>query len=218
MQIDLKIGDVVQIKEFGWGFSESDVGKWVEITSVEKSHPLGYGVYAKEYEDKLDTLRVFGFNRGYYVGVASFGKSPSILLNTLDESLDNREFGCDEEFVKVAEGSKEMIDHAFFGMKLNSSNSIGVDEQIKQQSNMVDSPNHYRLFHKDEIEGDFIEVKHVVKRILERWQYQEKISFDMYQAGCYKELLQYLLRAPLKNNIEDVEKAQYYLKEILKEW
>lgn len=87
-----------------------------------------------------------------------------------------------------------------------------------ENKDMVNSPNHYILFRKDEIEGDFIEVKHVVKRILERWQYQDKISFDMYQAGCYKELLQYLLRAPLKNNIEDVEKAQYYLKEILQEW
>ena len=74
------------------------------------------------------------------------------------------------------------------------------------------------LFHKDEIEGDFIEVKHVVKAVLQSWQDQDKISFDFYQAGCYKELLQYLLRAPLKNNIEDVQKAEYYLKEILNEW
>ncbi|MNQ82918.1 hypothetical protein D3C85_979860 [compost metagenome] len=87
-----------------------------------------------------------------------------------------------------------------------------------QQADMVQSPNHYRLFSKDDIEGDFIEVKDVVKAILLRWQAQENISFDMYQAGCYKEMLQYLLRAPLKNNIEDVQKAEYYLKEILNEW
>lgn len=83
---------------------------------------------------------------------------------------------------------------------------------------MINSPNHYILFNKDEIEGDSIEVKHVVKAILERWESQENISFDFYQAGCYKELLQYLLRAPLKNNIEDVQKAEYYLKEIINEW
>lgn len=75
-----------------------------------------------------------------------------------------------------------------------------------------------KLFSKDEIEGDFIEVKHVVKAVLQRWQDQGEISFDFYQAGCYKELLQYLLRAPLKNNIEDVQKAEYYLKEIINEW
>lgn len=91
-------------------------------------------------------------------------------------------------------------------------------EESPKEQDVVNSPNHYILFRKDEIEGDFIEVKHVVKRILERWQYQDQISFDMYQAGCYKEMLQYLLRAPLKNNIEDVSKAQYYLKEILEEW
>ena len=83
---------------------------------------------------------------------------------------------------------------------------------------MVNSPNHYILFNKSDIEGDTIEVKHVVKAILERWQSQESISFDFYQAGCYKELLQYLLRAPLKNNYEDVAKAKYYLEEILNEW
>ena len=83
---------------------------------------------------------------------------------------------------------------------------------------MVNKPSHYRLFHKDEIEGEFIEVKHVVKAVLQRWQDQEEISFDFYQAGCYKELLQYLLRAPLKNNIEDVQKAKYYLKEVINEW
>jgi hypothetical protein len=90
---------------------------------------------------------------------------------------------------------------------------------VKQDTvDMVNSPNHYILFNKSDIEGDTIEVKHVVKAILERWQSQEKISFDFYQAGCYKELLQYLLRAPLKNNYEDVAKAKYYLEEILNEW
>ena len=86
------------------------------------------------------------------------------------------------------------------------------------EKDMVNKPSHYQLFHKDEIEGDFIEVKHVVKAVLQRWQDQGEISFDFYQAGCYKELLQYLLRAPLKNNIEDVQKAEYYLKEIINEW
>lgn len=94
------------------------------------------------------------------------------------------------------------------------------DEFTKETDkvDMVNSPKHYILFRKDEIEGDNIEVKHVVKAILERWQEQENISFDFYQAGCYKEMLQYLLRAPLKNNYEDVAKAKYYLEEILNEW
>jgi hypothetical protein len=93
-----------------------------------------------------------------------------------------------------------------------------MESPTEQVVDMVNSPNHYILFNKSDIEGDTIEVKHVVKAILERWQSQEKISFDFYQAGCYKELLQYLLRAPLKNNYEDVAKAKYYLEEILNEW
>lgn len=105
-----------------------------------------------------------------------------------------------EEHVAIAEGSKEE--------EVNK--ALGID--------MVNAPKHYQLFHKDDIEGDYIEVKHVVKAVLERWEQQENISFDFYQAGCYKELLQYLLRAPLKNNIEDVQKAGYYLKEVVDEW
>lgn len=106
---------------------------------------------------------------------------------------------------------KKILDEVESSLKIKNNN-------IESEQDFINAPKHYQLFHKDDIEGDFIEVKHVVKAVLERWEQQENISFDFYQAGCYKELLQYLLRAPLKNNIEDVQKAGYYLKEVVDEW
>lgn len=76
---------------------------------------------------------------------------------------------------------------------------------------MVNSPNHYVLF-----EG--VEVKDVVKEVLRRWQDESAVEMSFNQAGMMKEALQYLLRAPKKNNKEDVEKAVYYLNGILEEW
>lgn len=140
---------------------------------------------------------------------------------------------CDEEGVRIipydtqleteTPGINNVVGLGSFGIcpivKLN----VFEDSELKSNAgedvvDMVQSPKHYRLFHKDDIEGDFIEVKHVVKAILDRWEEQQEISMSFNQAGCYKEMLQYLLRAPAKNNIQDVEKAGYYLKEILDEW
>lgn len=112
-------------------------------------------------------------------------------------------------------GKTWVLDHKDV-MVMDSSSKT--EEQPTKEVDMVSSPPHYILFNKDEIEGDVIEVKHVIKAILERWEKQDKISFEMYQGGCYKEMLQYLLRAPYKNNIEDVQKAKWYIDEILNEW
>lgn len=78
-------------------------------------------------------------------------------------------------------------------------------------NDVVNSPNHYIIF-KD------IEVKDVVKEVLRRWQHESDTEMSFNQAGMMKEVLQYLLRAPMKNKKEDVEKAVYYLKAILGEW
>jgi len=191
----LEIGDVVLIQHAYHGFTEKDVGKYVEVTGFGEYFGQP-GLVVTEYDKPLETLD-YGY-RGV-VGYGSFGENPMVLFNI------NEEHVVDEDHVAVAVGAKEEVDKA-----------LGIDPSVKQD--MVNKPSHYQLFHKDEIEGDFIEVKHVVKAVLQSWQEQDKISFDFYQAGCYKELLQYLLRAPLKNNIEDVQKAEYYLKEIINEW
>lgn len=170
----LEIGDVVLIQYAGYGFSDEDAGKYVEV--------IGFGDY--------------------------FGEE-GVVVQSYDKPLETENHGCNGSVGYGSFGSKPMI-------LLNTNDKFAVKE--KAVEDFVNKPSHYQLFHKEDIEGDFIEVKHVVKAVLERWQEQEQISFDFYQAGCYKELLQYLLRAPLKNNIEDVQKAEYYLKEVINEW
>jgi hypothetical protein len=81
----------------------------------------------------------------------------------------------------------------------------------KEAVDFVNKPTHYQLV------GD-VEVKDVIKIILDRWEGDSVEYLSLYQGGCMKEALQYLLRAPLKNGREDVEKALYYLKEIIRMW
>lgn len=78
-----EIGDVVLIKNPGYGFLKQDVGKYVEV--------VGYGdYYGREgvkvvsYDEPLYT-KYPGTADGV-VGYGSFGKSPMILLNTLEEA------------------------------------------------------------------------------------------------------------------------------------
>ena len=153
-------------------------------------------------------------DEGRYVEVVGFERldgDPGVIVKPYNDTKLHTNPGADDTW---------MCGYESFGdnplILLNTKDEQ--DGEEGDEKDMVNKPSHYQLFHKDEIEGDFIEVKHVVKAVLERWQEQDKISFDFYQAGCYKELLQYLLRAPLKNNIEDVQKAEYYLKEIINEW
>ena len=192
----LDVGDVAYIFHGGYGFIDENEKLYCVVEEYSETGYFGsHGYLVSKYEHDL----VDHDYDNHWVGVESFGENPLILFNINDEHV------ADEEHTVVAEGSKKEVDGA-----------LGINRSVKQD--MVNKPSHYQLFHKDEIEGDFIEVKHVVKAVLQSWQEQDKISFDFYQAGCYKELLQYLLRAPLKNNIEDVQKAEYYLKEIINEW
>ena len=77
---------------------------------------------------------------------------------------------------------------------------------LSKKEDVVNSPKHYKLV------GD-VEVKHVVKEVLDRWD----DNFDMtsYRGGCMKEAIQYILRAPLKNGEQDIKKAIWYLEEFL---
>lgn len=87
---------------------------------------------------------------------------------------------------------------------------LAEEESNQLSQDNVNFPSHYQLVND-------VEVKDVVKVILSRWQSSgQEMSFN--QAGMMKELLQYLLRAPLKNKKEDVLKAQWYLNELVKEW
>lgn len=102
----------------------------------------------------------------------------------------NEEHVVDPEHVSVAKGSKEEVDKA-----------LGI------KRDMVNKPSHYRL-------TDGFEVKDLMKLVLDN--IEQNMEMSHFKASCYKEMLQYLIRAPLKNGWEDIEKAQFYLNEVLK--
>lgn len=74
---------------------------------------------------------------------------------------------------------------------------------------IVNSPKHYQL-------TDNFEVKDLMKLLLDRIENSDKMQMSHFQASCFKECVQYLLRCPLKNTWEDVYKAQFYLNEVIR--
>lgn len=99
-KFDLKVGDVVQVKESGWGLAPNDIGKWVEILDFAKYGVGELSAIVKGYDQKLITFP--SVNQEYKVAIQSFGENPMVLLNTKDERWDDRGLGYKEEFVKVA--------------------------------------------------------------------------------------------------------------------
>ena len=82
-----------------------------------------------------------------------------------------------------------------------STSSIGNHDSVQK-------PKHYML-----IPDQYIEVRDVCKAM------SEKISSKGYSAmlvSDYVQMLQYLLRWQDKNGLEDLEKAEWYLKQIIK--
>ena len=72
----------------------------------------------------------------------------------------------------------------------------------KPCSDTVERPNHYMLGNLD------IEAIDVIEAVL---QSQEALDWMSPQEGyCYGNVLKYLLRAPQKNELEDIKKAQVY--------
>lgn len=87
---ELSVGDVVVIKEGGWGFTDFDVGKSVKL--LKKDHDSGCSVNAyvywhvEPYDCQLETEDL-----GSIIHL-SFGTNPLILFNVLDKpQLEN---GC----------------------------------------------------------------------------------------------------------------------------
>jgi len=111
--------------------------------------------------------------------------------NSCVEEIDN--FTGSEEHVAVAEGSKEKVDEA-----------IGI-----KREDVVNAPKHYQL-------TDNFEVKDLMKLLLDRIENSDKMQMSHFQASCFKECVQYLLRCPLKNTWEDIYKAQFYLNEVIR--
>tara|TARA_Y100000114_G_C11764120_1_gene332346 strand:+ start:35771 stop:36397 length:627 start_codon:yes stop_codon:yes gene_type:complete len=108
MKTKLKVGDVVLIKQGGYGFKWDDVGKYVEVVEHGEYRDVlrdvnTAGVRIIPYDTQLETEKP-GINN--VVGLESFGVCPVVKLNTLEddntEQWDNRTLGADEEYVAVS--------------------------------------------------------------------------------------------------------------------
>lgn len=91
MKTKLKVGDVVLIKQGGYGFKWDDVGKYVEVVEHGEYRDVlrdvnTAGVRIIPYDTQLETEKP-GINN--VVGLESFGVCPVVKLNTLED--DNTE-------------------------------------------------------------------------------------------------------------------------------
>lgn len=96
----LKSGDVVLVKEAGWGLIPGDENKYVELVNF---HEQGY------FGSPGWTIRGYGCVLATkdpgcdgYIGVESFGENPKVMFNNT-ETWEN---------VRVAIGSKQEVDKA----------------------------------------------------------------------------------------------------------
>ena len=89
----------------------------------------------------------------------------------------------------------------FLTTKHNLASSEPVNHLSFNDNNMVDKPNHYI--------GDLgLEVETVLRNFIPRYE-------DAYVAHRVASAIEYLLRSPLKNGTQDLEKASYNIQQAL---
>ena len=109
----LEVGDVVLITKSGYGFEDSDLGKYAEVVSKEDYFGRA-GVKVKPYEDYFATAKMGNGQVGIkdVVGYESFGSTPMIILNTLEEPKENP-FNPSLETRKNDKNQMELVDTGF---------------------------------------------------------------------------------------------------------
>lgn len=106
----------------------------------------------------------------------------------------------------VLTGTKEECQSELKGMKKSIQEttkkmSNHPEYKKEQTNNAVNKPNHYI--------GDYgLEVEEILQNFMGRYE-------DSYVAHRVASTIEYLLRSPLKNGKQDIEKAQYNLKQAL---
>jgi hypothetical protein len=81
----------------------------------------------------------------------------------------------------------------------------------KPQYNSVTRPRHYMLF-----EDKGIEVRDVIEKLVSKLDDVVLPRFDSHMfVSDYVQLMQYLMRFMDKNGVEDLKKAEYYLKKMI---
>jgi hypothetical protein len=83
----------------------------------------------------------------------------------------------------------------------------------------VNKPKHYMLFDKDEVRDTFaddrgIEVRDVITKLVEKLTSENTPGNAMFESD-YVQMMQYLMRFMDKNGVEDLKKAEFYLKKLI---
>lgn len=149
---------------------------------------------------------IYECDKGKLWEMISYVETPDsvyVVLNT--NRFDYYKFVLTDKFELVSTDNTIVI-KSLFETEIEKTNDSLNENKNCVEHDIVNSPKHYKI-------ADGVEVKDVVKIILDRWDSECEIS--SYAGGCMKEALQYLLRAPLKNGEEDVKKAVWYLNEWL---
>ena len=108
----LEIGDVVLVSQGGYGLVDEDEGKYVEVIG-KGNYFDDPGVEVKPYQCVLETSKGCGSigDQGV-VGYESFGSTPMIILNTLEEPKENP-FNPSLETRKNDKNQMELVDTGF---------------------------------------------------------------------------------------------------------
>ncbi len=81
----------------------------------------------------------------------------------------------------------------------------------KPQYDAVTRPRHYMLF-----EDKGIEVRDVIEKLVSKFDGEVEHQFYSHMfISDYVQLMQYLMRFYDKNGVEDLKKAEYYLKKMI---
>ncbi len=98
---------------------------------------------------------------------------------------------------------KEAVDDWFSNTNGISSGDMHFD--------VVTKPKHYMLF-----EEEGIEVRDVIEKLLGKLTKNSKgFTFSHQCASDYVQMMQYLMRFMDKNGVEDLKKAEFYLKKMI---
>lgn len=79
--------------------------------------------------------------------------------------------------------------------------------------NVISKPKHYMLF-----EQEGIEVRHVIEKLVAKFDYQGYPDNAPLFISDYVQLLQYIMRFMDKNGVEDLKKARWYLDKMIESY
>lgn len=167
---------------------------------LREAYELGYNILhdGKEVEDVDELLHIL--EEHYSSGSEPYDKWDSTV--PLYKSVEVGEMES-VEFIRADEKEESEPEHEYINQKRNSlTDALKIDKDgLHSGSSMINQPKHY-------IGDQGLEVETVLQNFVPRYQ-------DAYVGHRVSSSLEYLLRAPLKNKREDIEKAKKNLEQAL---